>query len=111
MRRLAAFAEAGADCLYAPGLPDMAALRKVVAAVAPRPVNVLIGPRDGLVPMTALAEAGVRRVSVGGAPARAAYGALLRMGQLLADGNIAAAMDGVPSHAAIDALMSPAMRA
>ena len=47
IRRLVAFAEAGADVLYAPALPDMEAIRAVVKAVAPKPVNVLIAPRSG----------------------------------------------------------------
>ncbi len=106
IRRLVAFAEAGADCLYAPALPSMDAIRAVVAAVAPRPVNVLTGPRDGLVPLSALAQAGVRRVSVGGAPARAAYGAALRMGELLAAGDLQGAMSGLAPHAAINDLMA-----
>ena len=58
VRRLVAFAEAGADCLYAPALPGLDAIRTVVAAVAPRPVNVLIGPGDGLVPLSVLRRPG-----------------------------------------------------
>ncbi len=106
IRRLAAFAEAGADCLYAPGLPSMAAIRAVVAAVAPLPVNVLTGPRDGLVTLDALRQAGVRRVSVGGAVARAAYGQVIAMGRALAGGDIAGAMQGVVGNA----VMNEAMR-
>ena len=67
IRRLTAFAEAGADVLYAPGLPDMDAIRAVVRAVAPKPVNVLIGPRSGAVPFAELFAAGVKRISLGGA--------------------------------------------
>jgi 2-methylisocitrate lyase-like PEP mutase family enzyme len=77
IRRLVAFAEAGADVLYAPGLPDLAAIRAVCAAVAPKPVNVLCGGRRTW-PVAELAEAGVRRVSVGSALACAALGAFLR---------------------------------
>lgn len=88
IRRLVAFAEAGADCLYAPGLPDEDAIAAVVRAVAPRPVNVLIGPRSGAVPLARLAELGVRRVSVGGAIARAAYGAALDAGRALLAGDM-----------------------
>jgi 2-methylisocitrate lyase-like PEP mutase family enzyme len=90
IRRLTAFAEAGADCLYAPGLPDEAAIAAVVKAVAPKPVNVLIGPRSGAVPFARLAELGVRRVSVGGAIARAAYGAALEAGRSLMAGDLPA---------------------
>lgn len=105
VRRLTAFAEAGADCLYAPALPDLAAIRTVVAAVAPRPVNVLIGPRDGTLALAALAEAGVRRVSVGGAIARAAYGQVTALGRLLAQGDIPGAMQGIPPHAELNDAM------
>ncbi|WP_428484541.1 isocitrate lyase/PEP mutase family protein [Rhodopila sp.] len=105
VRRLVAFAEAGADCLYAPALPTMQAIRTVVAAVAPRPVNVLSGPRDQLVSLQALAEAGVRRVSVGGVLARAAYGQVLQAGRLLLAGDVPVALRGVASHAEIEAMM------
>jgi len=107
VRRLVAFAEAGADCLYAPALPDMASIRTVVAAVAPRPVNVLIGPQDGLLSAESLAEAGVRRISVGGALARAAYGEMLRVAGLLRGGNLPAAMSGIVAHETIQLLMQP----
>ncbi len=101
VRRLVAFAEVGADCLYAPALPDLAAVRTVVVAVAPKPVNVLAGSLD----IAALAEAGVRRISVGGLLARAAYDAVLRAGRLLHGGDLAAAMESVPSHGTVQALM------
>ncbi len=68
--RLVAYAEAGADCLYAPGITDLGAIRELVAAVAPRPVNILL--RRGL-HVADLAAAGVRRISVGGALAAAAW--------------------------------------
>lgn len=105
IRRLVAFAAAGADCLYAPGLPDMAAIRAVVSAVAPRPVNVLTGPGDGLVPLSVLAAAGVRRVSVGGAVARGAYGRVIGMGRLLAEGDLPGAMRDVVPHGQLNGVM------
>ena len=105
IRRLVAFAEAGADCLYAPGLPTLDAIRTVVAAVAPRPVNVMAGPREGLVPLSVLAEAGVRRVSVGGMVSRAAYAEVVRIGGRLATGDIPGAVGGLPTHAEIQAYM------
>ena len=70
IERLTAYARAGAHCLYAPGIADLGAIRELVAAVAPQPVNVLL--RSGL-RVADLAEAGVRRVSVGGALAAAAW--------------------------------------
>ncbi|MGB7461434.1 MAG: isocitrate lyase/phosphoenolpyruvate mutase family protein [Candidatus Acidiferrum sp.] len=72
MRRLQAFAEAGADVVYAPGLPNLEAIRSVCAAVAPRPVNALVGAAGRSV--AELAQAGVRRISTGSALHRAAMG-------------------------------------
>lgn len=75
VRRLRAFAEAGADVLYAPGLRDLATIKRLVAAV-PRPVNIVMGMIDPEITVPQLAEAGVKRVSIGGALARRAYAAL-----------------------------------
>ncbi len=91
IRRLTAFAEAGADVLYAPGLPDMESIRRVVGAVAPKPVNVLIGPK---VSLAELAAAGVRRISLGGALYRVAMGALARSAAALQAGDLPAAVAG-----------------
>ena len=77
IRRLTAYANAGADCLYAPGIRDREHISAVVAAVAPKPVNLLIGGAVGLT-MSDAAALGVRRVSVGGALSRAAWGGLMR---------------------------------
>ena len=71
IRRLTAYADAGAECLYAPGLRSLDDITAVVRAVAPRPVNVLVG--SDFTTVAALAAAGVRRISVGGALARAAW--------------------------------------
>src|SRR5256714_14053167 len=84
IRRLTAYANAGADCLYAPGVKDRAHISKVVAAVAPKAVNLLIGAPGGLT-MRDAAELGVRRVSVGGAFARAAWGGFIRAAKQLAE--------------------------
>ena len=83
IRRLKAFAEAGADCLYAPGLRAMADIKTVVAAVAPKPVNVLVG--SDFTTVAELAEAGVRRISVGGALARTAWAAFLQAATEIAE--------------------------
>jgi 2-methylisocitrate lyase-like PEP mutase family enzyme len=96
LRRLTAFAEAGADVLYAPWLPDMDAIRAVVCAVAPKPVNVLIGPRTGPVPLATLEAAGVRRVSVGGSLYRCAMSAVVRTAQALRSGDLSSVGRGVP---------------
>lgn len=98
IRRLVAFAEAGADVLYAPGLPDMEAIRAVVRAVAPKPVNVVVGPRSGAVRLEALAEAGVKRVSLGGALYRRCMAALVEAGEALQRGDLATASAGVPAR-------------
>ncbi|MBO9575537.1 MAG: isocitrate lyase/phosphoenolpyruvate mutase family protein [Sphingobium sp.] len=90
IRRLTAFAEAGADVLYAPGLPSLDAIRAVVRAVAPLPVNVVMGPGDGLVPLAVLEEAGVRRLSLGGTLQRRAYDGLVEAARALKAGDIAA---------------------
>jgi 2-methylisocitrate lyase-like PEP mutase family enzyme len=96
VRRLVAFAEAGADVLYAPGLPDMDAIRTVVRAVSPKPVNVLVGPRQGAVPLAELAAAGVRRVSLGGALYRHAMAALADAAESLRRGDLGSAAHGLP---------------
>ena len=82
--RLRAYAGAGADCLYAPGLQTPEQIAAVVDAVAPKPVNLLVGSAIGLT-MSDVAALGVRRVSVGGALARAAWGGFLRAATLLAE--------------------------
>lgn len=95
IRRLAAFAEVGADVLYAPLLPNMAAIRAVVKAVAPKPVNVLIGPADGPVPIAELRAAGVKRISLGAALYCHAMKGLKGAAEAMAGGNIAPAADGL----------------
>lgn len=95
IRRLTAYAEAGAECLYAPGLRSMADIRAVVDAVAPRPVNVLVG--GDFTTVTELAALGVRRISVGGALARAAWGGFLRAATEIAErGTFEGLNEGVP---------------
>lgn len=84
LRRLVAYADAGADCLYAPGISDRDHIRAVVDAVAPKPVNVLVGGPSDLT-VADLAALGVRRISVGGALARAAWGGFARAARELAD--------------------------
>jgi len=77
IRRLVAFAEVGADVLYAPGLRSIESIRAVVRAVAPRPVNVVMGLGGATFSTATLAEAGVKRVSLGSSLARAAWGGFL----------------------------------
>lgn len=95
IRRLVAFAEAGADCLYAPGLTELDQISAVVTAVAPRPVNVLVG-RD-FATVAQLAGIGVRRISVGGALARTAWAAMLNAArEMAAHGTFTGLSSAVP---------------
>jgi 2-methylisocitrate lyase-like PEP mutase family enzyme len=82
--RLKAYAQAGADCLYAPGITTLAQIEAVVRAVAPKPVNLLLGFPSELT-VKDVAALGVRRISVGGALARSAWGGFMRTAQLLAE--------------------------
>ena len=82
--RLKAYAEAGADCLYAPGISTREQILAVVAAVAPKPVNLLIGSSSELT-LADIAALGVRRVSVGGALARSAWGGFMRAARGIAE--------------------------
>jgi 2-methylisocitrate lyase-like PEP mutase family enzyme len=84
LERLALFAEAGADCLYAPGVTDLGAITAIVKAVAPKPVNVLVSAPKPELTREKLAAVGVRRISVGGALARVAWGAFMRAAQEMA---------------------------
>src|SRR5262249_41940617 len=82
IKRLVAYAEAGADCLYAPGLKSIADIIAVVKAVAPKPVNALVSAPFATVAQ--VADAGVRRISVGGALARVAWSGFLDAAQEIA---------------------------
>lgn len=85
LRRLKAFADAGADCLYAPGIKTRVEIETVVSAVAPKPVNILIGwPSD--LTVADIAKLGARRISVGGSLARAAWGGFIRAARQLSEG-------------------------
>jgi 2-methylisocitrate lyase-like PEP mutase family enzyme len=84
IKRLQAYAEAGADCLYAPGIRTREQIAAVVAAVAPKPVNLLIGSTSELT-LQDVAKLGVRRISVGGALARSAWGGFMRAARSIAE--------------------------
>jgi len=108
MRRLVAYAEAGADCLYAPGVRAMSDISAIVNAVAPRPVNVLVG--TDFTTVAQLAEAGVRRISVGGALARAAWtGFLSAAREIATTGTFSELARNVPVPE-MNKLFSPARR-
>ncbi len=82
--RLQAYANAGADCLYAPGVSTREQISALVQAVAPKPLNLLVGSNSALT-VADIAALGVRRISVGGAMARAAWGGFMRSAQTLAE--------------------------
>ena len=109
IERLQAYAAAGADCLYAPGLQTPEQIAAVVAAVAPKPLNVLVGSTSELT-IGRLAALGVRRVSVGGALARAAWGGFMQAAKALADRGSFAAFANAASGRELNALFrgSPA---
>ena len=97
IKRLQAFSDAGADVLYAPGLPDLEAIRTVCAAVD-KPVNVVMGLKGPAFSVDELSEAGVHRISVGGSFARAALGALMRAAEeVKATGTFTYADDALPA--------------
>ena len=101
LRRLTAYAEAGADVLYAPGAVTRVEITAIVSAVAPRPVNVIV-PRNIGFTVADLAALGVRRISVGGALARTAWTAFARAAQTIADDGAFTGFDDTLSAADIN---------
>jgi 2-methylisocitrate lyase-like PEP mutase family enzyme len=95
IRRLVAFAEVGADVLYAPYPPDMDAVRAIVKAVAPKPVNLLVGTMKETLPFAELQKAGIKRVSMGIALYTRVMGDLRKAAAELASGDLAAASAGL----------------
>jgi methylisocitrate lyase len=102
IRRLVAYADAGADCLYAPGLRTKADIMAVVNAVAPKPVNVLVG--SDFVTVAELRDLGVRRISVGGALARTAWTGFLEAASEIASQGTFASLGRAISFAEINQL-------
>lgn len=97
IRRLQSFAEVGADVVYAPGLPSLDAIRHVCASVS-KPVNVVMGLKGATFSVDDLAAVGVKRISVGGAFARAALGAFVRAAREVKDkGTFTFAADALPA--------------
>jgi 2-methylisocitrate lyase-like PEP mutase family enzyme len=95
IKRLVAFAEVGADVLYAPFPPDMTAVKAIVKAVAPKPVNIGVGTLSGAVPWSELQKAGVQRVSTGVALYTRVMADLRKAAKQLADGDLASASEGI----------------
>ncbi len=95
IRRLQAYAEAGADCLYAPRIGTLDDIGAVIRAVAPKPVNVLVG--SDFTTVAVLADLGARRISVGGGLARVAWGAFLEAAREIVDeGTFSGLNRGIP---------------
>ena len=105
IRRLVAFAEAGADCLYAPGIRATVDVASVVKAVAPKPVNVLVG--SDFATVAALANLGVRRISVGGALARTAWSGFLDAAREIAERGTFTALARAIPFADLDGAFGP----
>ncbi|MEP6809468.1 MAG: isocitrate lyase/phosphoenolpyruvate mutase family protein [Chthoniobacterales bacterium] len=102
--RLVAYAEAGADCLYAPGVRDPNEIAQIVRAVAPRPVNVLVSrPGPGLT-VQHLRDLGVRRISVGSALSLVAWGAFIRAAEGIASTGTFEALEGAAAYGEINEL-------
>jgi 2-methylisocitrate lyase-like PEP mutase family enzyme len=109
IRRLQAFEAAGADVVYAPGLPSLNAIRQVCESVS-KPVNVVMGLRGAIYSVEDLAAVGVKRISVGGSMARAALGAFTRAAREMKDkGTFMYAADAIP-HAEVNGYMIQAKR-
>jgi len=106
IRRLQAYAEAGADVLYAPGIRTREQIAAVVAAVAPKPVNLLVGFPTELT-LRDIEALGVRRVSVGGALARSAWGGFMRAAQAIAGEGRFDGFAQAASGAELNALFGP----
>lgn len=104
VRRLSAFREAGADCVFLPGVRDTETIRRVVADLR-CPVNILAVP--GSPSVAELAALGVRRISLGSGPMRATLGWLRRVAEELRTRGTYRAMEGAPSHAEMNAMMNP----
>jgi 2-methylisocitrate lyase-like PEP mutase family enzyme len=101
--RLKAYADAGADCLYAPGIRTAEHIRTVVEAVHPKPVNLLVGAPSDL-SLAQIADLGVRRVSVGGALARTAWGGFMKAARNLAEQGSFDGLAGAAAHQTLNAL-------
>jgi 2-methylisocitrate lyase-like PEP mutase family enzyme len=110
IRRLQAYAEAGADVLYAPGPRTREDIGAIVRAVRPRPINVLMSSNAGLT-MADLAELGVRRVSTGSALARAAWGGFLHAARLVAGEGRFDGLDGAAPFAELNGFFRDDLKA
>ena len=106
IKRLTAFAEAGADVLYAPYPANMSDVAAIVKAVAPTPVNIIVGTMEGAVPLANLQTAGVKRVSMGVALYMRVMGDLKVAAKQLADGDTARSSEGLAFNEAVTLIKS-----
>ena len=102
IRRLRAFADAGADCLYAPGIRTREQITAVVRAVAPKPVNFLMSTAAANLSVADLAEMGVRRISIGGTLARVAWNGFIRSARAIATEGRFDSFNGVVANAELN---------
>ena len=109
LERLVAFAEAGADCLFAPGVREPDEISAIVKAVSPKPVNVLVSAPNPDLSVSRLAELGVRRISVGSALARVAWGAFMRAAQSVKETGSFDAFAGAASFGELNDIMEGAV--
>jgi 2-methylisocitrate lyase-like PEP mutase family enzyme len=106
LERLALYAEAGADCLYAPGVRGLDEIAEIVNAVSPKPVNVLVSAPSPVLTVRRLAAMGVRRISVGSALARTAWGGFMRAARSIAETGSFDGLAGASSFAELNALFA-----
>jgi 2-methylisocitrate lyase-like PEP mutase family enzyme len=106
LERLALYAEAGADCLYAPGVRGLDEIAEIVNAVSPKPVNVLVSAPSPVLTVRRLAALGVRRISVGSALARTAWGGFMRAARSIAETGSFDGLAGASSFAELNALFA-----
>ena len=104
LKRLVAFADAGADCLFAPGVREPDEISAIVKAVSPKPVNVLVSAPNPALSVARLAGLGVRRISVGSALARVAWGAFIRAARSIAEDGSFDGLAGAASFAELNDL-------
>ena len=107
VRRLAAFRDGGADCVFVPGLRDASAIGRLVADLG-CPINILAV--SGSPPVPELAALGVKRISLGSGPMRAALGQLRKVAKEIREQGMYAAMEAAPSHAEMNELMTAAAK-
>ncbi|HEV7473708.1 MAG TPA: isocitrate lyase/phosphoenolpyruvate mutase family protein [Pyrinomonadaceae bacterium] len=106
LKRLVAFAEAGADCLYAPGVSKPAEIEAIVKAVSPKPVNVLVSRFNSDLTLAQLAGLGVRRISVGSAMACVAWGGFMRAARDIAETGSFREFSDAATYAEINSLFA-----